>query len=120
MSQIFNQVNKIPKPWGYELWFALTKDYAGKVIYIEKDQRLSLQYHKQKQESMLLWSGKISLLHGEKPGDLCEVIVSEGQAFTLNPGVIHRVKALENSTIIEVSTSEMDDVIRIEDDFGRI
>lgn len=120
MDEIFNKITKVPKPWGEELWFALTESYAGKIIYIKKGQRLSLQYHHQKCESMLVWHGKIQLLYGKDQDQLKEIVLEQGQAITIAPHIIHRTLALEDTTIIEVSTSEVEDVVRIADDYGRI
>ena len=119
MDEIFNKISKVDKPWGHELWFALTDKYAGKIIYVNKGQRLSLQYHEQKSESILVLHGKLQLLYGKCKDNLKEAIVEEGQAITITPGTIHRTLALENSTIIEVSTPEVEDVVRIDDDYGR-
>lgn len=107
------------KPWGYEIWFAQTDKYAGKVLFIKEGHRYSLQYHEQKSESQYLFSGKIKLTHGSDEANLKETILEAGSAFHVTPMLIHRVEALEDATIFEVSTSELDDVVKLADDYGR-
>ena len=114
--------NKLPrrteKPWGYELLFALTPKYAGKVIFVKSGQRLSLQYHKQKDETSYIYQGKC-LLEIEKDGQMVQSELSSGASFRAAPLTKHRIKAIEDTTIFEVSTPELDDVVRLDDDYGR-
>jgi mannose-6-phosphate isomerase-like protein (cupin superfamily) len=107
------------KPWGYELLFALTDRYAGKLIFIKKGHRLSPQYHSQKDESMFICQGKV-LMEVEYPGGPKQTITLEpGQCIHLPPFTRHRLEAIEDTTLFEVSTPELDDVTRLADDYGR-
>lgn len=110
---------RVDKPWGSELIWALTDRYCGKVITIETGRRLSLQYHEEKDEAILVTSGLLRL-HLE--GDDGQMVVSElgpGEAAHVATGRRHRYEALERVELVEVSTPELGDVVRIEDDFGR-
>jgi mannose-6-phosphate isomerase len=111
---------RVDKPWGYELIWAETGDYVGKVLFVEAGESLSLQFHNEKDESWLVESGKARLELGSA-GDavLKEEVVGKGAAFRFRPGTVHRVTALEDTTIIEVSTPHLDDVVRLEDRYGR-
>lgn len=111
---------KTLKPWGWELLYALTEDYAGKVIFVKKGHRLSLQYHRRKEETMYLFSGNVVFETGESPSELKQHVIHPGQSLHLPPGTLHRVKANEDSVILEVSTPELDDVTRLDDDYGRL
>ena len=114
-----NKTKKIEKPWGYELLYALTNKYAGKILFVKKGKRLSYQYHEKKDETMYLFKGRVEMTL-EKEGNKEKVVFEEGDAIHFPPLTKHRVEALEDSFILEVSTPELDDVVRIEDDFGRI
>jgi mannose-6-phosphate isomerase len=109
---------KTEKPWGFELLFALTPQYAGKLIFVKKDHRLSLQYHEKKDETMLLQQGK-ALLEIEVDGKMTTVTLTPGQARHIPPHTRHRLEAIEDTTLFEVSTPELDDVVRLADDYGR-
>ena len=110
----------VPKPWGEELWLAHTDRYAGKVLILKKGHRLSLQYHERKHEVQYVESGRIKYTLG-KPDEpnMREVIAETGTVIELPPGTVHRMEALEDSRIFEVSTPELDDVVRLDDDYGR-
>ncbi len=110
---------RVPKPWGEELIWALTDRYCGKVITIETGRRLSLQYHEYKDEAIFVTKGRLLLLLENDRGldELRELGPGEGAHVPV--GRRHRYEALERVELIEVSTPELDDVIRIEDDFGR-
>ncbi len=110
---------RIEKPWGHEILFALTRNYAGKVLFVKKGYRLSLQFHREKEETMYLFSGRIRMEVGSG-AESKESIFEPGDAIDLPPGTVHRVEALEDSFIMEVSTPYLDDVVRIEDDYGRL
>ena len=112
------EVSRIEKPWGYELHWAKTENYIGKVIHVIAGQALSLQYHNQKEETLLLWSGrlKFELRDGEEVR-IWEM--SPGDRVHVRPKMVHRMTAIEDSDIIEVSTTELDDVVRLEDRYGR-
>ena len=110
---------KTEKPWGYELLFALTPKYAGKVIFVKKGYRLSLQYHKEKEESMYLLQGRVKFSVQPQDGQIKETIGEPGYYLHLPPMTTHRIEALEDSTILEVSTPQLSDVVRLQDDYGR-
>jgi len=109
---------KTGKPWGFELLFAETSNYAGKLIFVKKGHRLSLQYHEKKDETMYLHQGK-ALLEIEDEGKMKQVILEPGRSMRIPPHTRHRLKAIEDTTLFEVSTPELDDVVRLEDDYGR-
>ncbi len=111
----------VPKPWGEERWLAHTDRYAGKILVLKKGHRLSLQYHRQKHEVQYVDSGRIKYTLGsvDRPGEYKEVIVEAGTTVLLPPGAIHRMEALEDSRFFEVSTPELEDVVRLDDDYGR-
>jgi len=110
---------KTEKPWGYELLFALTPKYAGKVIFVKKGSRLSLQYHKEKDESIYLLQGKTLFTVQPQNGKPTETIAEPGFCIHLPSMTTHRIEALEDATIIEVSTPQLNDVVRVQDDYGR-
>ena len=111
---------RVDKPWGHELIWALSDVYCGKLLFIAKGHSLSLQYHRAKDESWLVQSGSARLELGSLDGsDRAEAVVGAGAAFRYRPGTVHRVTALEDTTILEVSTTELEDVVRLEDDYGR-
>ena len=101
----------VDKPWGYEHIYPV-----GKILFVKKGKRLSLQYHEKKSEVMYVWRGLVEITLGETSGRLA----AGSEPISIAPGVIHRVEALEDSFIIELSTAELDDVVRIEDDYGRV
>jgi mannose-6-phosphate isomerase len=109
---------RVDKPWGHEVIFAQTERYVGKLLHIDKGHRLSRQYHERKDESLLVQSGILGLELG-KPPDVERRIVRAGGVFHLRPGVVHRFAAVETCELIEVSTPELDDVVRLEDEYGR-
>ena len=109
-----------PKPWGREIWFAATANYAGKILEVRKGARLSLQFHEKKEETQFLFSGKVRLTFGTNSEKLRTKILAPGDVFHIPPGTIHRVEGLAPlSKIFEVSTPELDDVVKISDDYGR-
>ena len=120
LEQFGVEPTKVDKPWGYELIWALSDDYCGKILFVQAGESLSLQFHRQKDESWLVHSGRAEIEMGE-PGDKTPnvEVVGPGAAFHIRPGIIHRVKALEDTTILEVSTPQLEDVVRLEDRYGR-
>lgn len=108
-----------PKPWGKEIWFANTDQYAGKILHISKGHRYSLQYHEKKRETQYIYSGKVKLVYGTDKEALQEKILNPGDKFEVHPYTIHRLEALEDSEVFEVSTPDLDDVVKLEDDYGR-
>ena len=111
---------RVHKPWGWELIWADADAYVGKVLFVRAGQSLSLQFHREKDESWYVESGKASLELGDV-GDavLNTEIVGRGACFRYRPGTVHRVTAIEDTTILEVSTPHLDDVVRLEDAYGR-
>ena len=109
---------RVDKPWGYELRWAETTRYAGKVIHVDAGHALSLQYHKVKEETILLWSGRIRF-EIEQDGQRVTREMTPGQSVHITPGTVHRMTAIEDSDIFEVSTPELQDVVRLEDRYGR-
>jgi mannose-6-phosphate isomerase len=109
----------VPKPWGSELWFAANPRYAGKLLRIEAGQRLSVQLHAAKDETSYLLSGRVLVSQGASVGALETREIGPGETWRNEPGVVHTIEALEDSVVVEVSTPEVDDVIRLEDRYGR-
>jgi mannose-6-phosphate isomerase len=116
---VTDQVTRVDKPWGYELHWAKTDRYVGKLIHINAGHALSLQYHNQKDETIYLHSGK--LLFEIKRGDeLVTLEMKPGEAIHVTPPTVHRMTAIEACDIFEVSTPELHDVVRLEDRYGRV
>ena len=114
------ETRRVEKPWGWELIWADADDYVGKLLFVRAGHALSLQFHREKDESWLVHEGRAQLEMGA-PGDavMDSEIVAPGAAFRMRPGTVHRVKALEDTLILEVSTAHLDDVVRLEDAYGR-
>lgn len=107
---------KIDKPWGYEIIWAHTDDYVGKLLHITSGNRLSRQYHNRKEETVYVLKG--ILYNYDKDGNVMRIM--PGESFHVKPGQIHRFAAMEsNVEVIEVSTNHLDDVVRLEDDYRR-
>ncbi len=112
-------VIRVEKPWGYELHWALTDRYVGKLLHIKAGHALSLQYHNRKDETIFLWAGKMKFEIAE--GDvLVAHEMSPGQRVHVRPNTVHRMTAVEDCDVFEVSTPELDDVVRLEDRYGRV
>lgn len=109
----------IPKPWGYEDIWAETEGYVGKIIVIEKGKQLSYQFHEKKEETILLLEGALEV-EFEKEGLRQKITLKPGETFHNPPRQKHRFIAVETCKLVEVSTPHLDDVVRLEDDFGRI
>jgi mannose-6-phosphate isomerase-like protein (cupin superfamily) len=110
---------RVTKPWGHELIWAETERYAGKVLVIETGRRLSLQYHERKHESIYILSGRLRFFLEGDDGEVRSEVLKAGDARTIPVGRIHRFEAIQRVELVEVSTPELDDVVRVEDDFGR-
>ena len=110
---------RVDKPWGHELIWAHTDRYVGKILVIEAGQRLSLQRHLVKDESILVMSGRLRLSIEDDAGIVQVEELGPGGARRIETGRIHRFEAIERCELIEVSTPELDDVVRLQDDFGR-
>ena len=111
-------IERVEKPWGYELRFVRTPRYAGKVLFIKAGSQLSLQYHESKDEAFFVQQGVLELVLG-KGAEQKVVRLGMGESRHLVPGTIHRFRAVTDCLLFEVSTPELEDVVRIEDDFGR-
>ena len=111
-------MERIEKPWGHEILFAVTEKYIGKILFIKKGHRLSLQYHKQKDETFYCLKGRASLII--KKGHMTNTLpLVPDCSYYVEPMTILRVEAIEDTTLVEVSTPEAEDVVRVEDDYGR-
>lgn len=114
-----NSSRLVSKPWGSEQIWAETESYVGKVISIDAGQRLSLQYHQEKDESILVTKGRLRLHTGSTVDQIETTILGEGESAHIPPGLIHRFEAVDDTVLIEVSTPQLMDVVRLEDDYGR-
>ncbi len=112
-------VTRVEKPWGYELHWAKTERYVGKVLHVMAGQALSLQYHNRKDETIYLYAGKM-LFEIERNGELTKQEMQPGDSVHVTPKTVHRMTALEDCDVLEVSTPELDDVVRLEDRYGRV
>ena len=110
---------RVDKPWGWELVWAETDDYVGKLLFVRAGESLSLQYHERKDESWLVRDGRAKLELGEVDGDLETTEVAPGDTFRFRPGTVHRLSALEDTLVVEGSTPELEDVVRLDDAYGR-
>jgi mannose-6-phosphate isomerase len=110
---------RVEKPWGNELIWVLTDRYCGKVITIDTGRRLSLQYHDRKDEAILVLAGRLRLHLEDESGAMTTRDMGPGESAHVPVGRRHRFESLERVELVEVSTPELDDVIRVEDDFGR-
>ena len=111
-------MRRVPKPWGYELVFAENERYAGKILHLEPGQCLSLQYHERKDETLYVLSGEVYLLI-EEDGQMRERLLTRGEAYRIRPGTRHRMRAEAPCDLVEVSSPELTDVVRLEDAYGR-
>jgi len=110
---------RVDKPWGHELRWGVTDRYAGKVLHITKGEALSLQYHDRKDEFLYVVTGAIDIELGGPDGALTKHRMKSGDTLHITPGTRHRMTAVEDTDIFEVSTPELDDVVRLEDRYGR-
>ena len=111
-------MRRVEKPWGYELIWAETPRYVGKVLHIAAGQRLSRQYHERKDETFLVQTGEMDLEIG-KGADIRTLRMRPNESFHCPPGTVHRMIAVTDVDVVEVSTPELDDVVRLEDAYGR-
>ncbi len=111
--------SRVDKPWGYELRWAITDRYLGKVIHVDAGQKLSLQYHVQKDEAILVLRGDLDLVLEDDDGELVTHRMGEGMSARVRPGRRHRFVAVTDVDLVEVSSPEIDDVVRLSDDYGR-
>jgi mannose-6-phosphate isomerase len=111
-------MRRVNKPWGYEVVWAETERYVGKILHIDAGQKLSRQYHVKKDETFLVESGEMDLEVGDA-SDRRVIRMKAQDSFHCTPGTIHRMVAVTDVDVIEVSTPELDDVVRLEDAYGR-
>jgi len=114
VAHLPEQPKIVSKPWGQEIWYAHTDRYAGKILEVTRGHILSLQKHRIKHETLYLLSGRMRFTRED---DVFEW--EPGTAVEIPPETVHRMEALEDSVILEVSTPELDDVVRLEDRYGR-
>ncbi len=118
MAALIQSGQKVDKPWGYELIWAHTNRYVGKVLHINKGECLSYQYHRIKDETIRLLAGKLEM-DVEIDGERRKLQLGPGDCLHIVPGMKHRMSALEDCDVLEVSTPELEDVVRLEDRYGR-
>src|SRR6185503_5184766 len=116
---VSKEVVRVPKPWGYELIWAHTERYVGKIIHIDAGHALSYQFHRKKEETIYVMKGTLTLHVSEDESAARVVTLNEGEAFHIPPGLRHRFEAKSAVDLIETSTPELDDVVRLEDRYGR-
>lgn len=109
----------VNKPWGHELIWAETPRYVGKILHIKRGEQLSLQYHRVKDETIMVLSGLLRFEHWEEGATPGHTDLRPREPFHIHPGLRHRMIALEDTDVVEVSTPELDDVVRLEDRYGR-
>jgi mannose-6-phosphate isomerase len=110
---------RIDKPWGYEIWWAWTDHYVGKILHVDRGHRLSVQFHEHKDETSYVLRGRLKLLKGTSADDLEETEVREGAQWRNLPGEVHTIEAIEDADVLEVSTPHLEDVVRLVDSYGR-
>jgi mannose-6-phosphate isomerase-like protein (cupin superfamily) len=115
---LFEEPRRVEKPWGYELWWAVSEKYVGKLLHVKAGFQLSLQYHQKKDETIHLAAGRMVLVLEDGKG-LVDHAMEVGQSFRIRPGTVHRMRAITDCDVWEVSTPEVDDVVRVADDYGR-
>ncbi len=113
------KTERVEKPWGYELIWARTERYVGKVLHINKGHALSLQYHRRKDETVHVLQGQMLFQTGGENEPLQEKLLGPGESFHITPLLRHRMIAQTDCDILEASTPELDDVVRLEDRYGR-
>jgi len=114
-----NQEYKVNKPWGYEIIWAHTDRYVGKILHINRGESLSYQFHRVKDETIRLLSGVLEM-DLETNGERQKIRLAPGECLHIVPGMKHRMSAVEDCDVLEVSTPELDDVVRLEDRYGRV
>jgi mannose-6-phosphate isomerase len=111
-------VRTVPKPWGHETIWAVTDQYVGKVLHIKAGQALSLQYHDVKDETIHLLSGEM-IYRVKLDGELRDVKLKAGESYRNEPGTVHQMEAVTDCDVLEASTPQLDDVVRLSDRYGR-
>lgn len=113
------KIERVEKPWGYELIWAQTQNYVAKILFVKAGHSLSLQFHRKKEETMFIESGTCQIETGPDEHNLHSSSYSHGGVFHVPPGKLHRIHATTDCRIFEVSTPHLDDVVRIQDKYGR-
>lgn len=109
----------IEKPWGHETVWSECDAFVGKTLFVRAGEALSLQYHEKKEETLHLQSGRVRFEIGTSLESMEDLDLAPGQSVHLVPGTLHRIEAMEDSVLLEVSTPHLDDVVRLEDRYGR-
>jgi len=114
------EVRHVPKPWGHEIIWAVTEHYVGKILHVKAGEKLSVQYHVQKDETVYLLSGEMRYWV-QLPGEpaMRDMHLTTGQSFRITPGTIHSIEAVTDCDVLEASTPHLDDVVRLKDVYGR-
>ena len=112
-------VTHVPKPWGWEKIWAHTDRYVGKILHINAGQALSVQYHVRKDETVYLLSGQLKYWVRDGSGEMRDVNLAVGEAYRITPGTVHYMEAVSDCDILETSTPDLDDVVRLKDRYGR-
>ncbi len=110
---------RIEKPWGHELIWAETDEYVGKILHVKAGQALSLQYHERKDETIYVLRGTLRFIAGPSAERVEDIELVEGDSFRVMPGTVHRMIAVTDIDLLEASTAHLDDVVRLEDRYGR-
>lgn len=113
-----SEVKTVSKPWGHEIIWAHTERYVGKILHIKAGQALSVQYHNQKDETIYLLSGQM-IYRVKEDGELRDVQLRVGEAFRNLPNTVHQMEAVTDCDVLEASTPDLDDVVRLSDRYGR-
>ena len=112
------EVKVVPKPWGHEIIWAHTDRYVGKVLHINAGHALSVQYHERKDETVYLLAGEL-IYWVKDGGEMRDMKLKVGEAFRITPGTVHYMEAVTDCDVLEASTPDLDDVVRISDRYGR-
>ncbi|MGH7444992.1 MAG: cupin domain-containing protein [Longimicrobiales bacterium] len=110
---------RVEKPWGHELIWAETEGYVGKILHVKAGQALSLQYHERKDETIHVLRGSLRFIAGPSAETVEDIELVEGDSFRVVPGTVHRMIAVTDIDLLEASTAHLDDVVRLEDRYGR-
>ena len=111
---------RVEKPWGHELLWASTDRYVGKILHIRAGHLLSLQYHEKKHESIFVLRGRMIFRYRDAQGALVDRPMGAGEAQQVPTGLVHQFEALEDTDVLEASTPHLDDVVRLQDRYGRV
>lgn len=111
---------RVEKPWGYELIWAETDLYVGKILHVNAGEALSVQMHEIKDETLHLLSGRMILRAGSSPDEMHEVSFDEGDSFRVRPHTVHMIEAVTDVDVLEASTPHLEDVVRFSDRYGRV